>query len=189
MTFGTRTRRDVRGATVGYFFIRSFPSPPASLGYFDDGFGILPGAPTVVSNDPGGMNIAAGTAAASATACTGIDTAADAEYIELAATAPNLATALAHPCPVARNSVGYATALRIHDMAPMGAAGTRPTSIMSTSPHRRDESVRDSGTKSSGMDTAAHALATHRGFTFDRNATSAETFPTTSPLFTMRMAT
>ena len=103
-------------------------------------------------------------------ACTGIDTAADAGVPSNSPPPPRSATALAHPCPVARNSVGYATALRIHDMAPMGAAGTRPTSIMSTSPHRRDESVRDSGTKSSGMDTAAHALATHRGFTFDRNA-------------------
>ena len=58
---------------------------------------------------------------------------------------------------------------------------------MSTSPHRRDESVRDSRTKSSGMDTAAHASPPTAST--DRNATSAETFPTTSPLFTMRMAT
>lgn len=144
--------------------------------------------PGCVSREPFGANKAAGTAANKATACIGILTATGALYMLLAATAPDLATALAYPCPVALNSVGYATAFRIHDIAPIGAAGIRPNNIIPTKPHRVVFSVSLKGVNNSGIDISAHKPATHRGLTLDRNAASATKLPTTSPELTTKIA-
>ena len=73
-------------------------------------------------------------------------------------------------------------------MAPMGAAGTLPISIISTSPQRSRFSVSERGTKSSGRDTAAHPAATLRGLSLFRSANRAPPLPRMSPLFTMRIA-
>ena len=71
---------------------------------------------------------------------------------------------------MARNNVGYATDARIQLIAPIGAAGTRPISIMNINPVLDDRSASISGTQSSGTQTHAHACADppRVGFRFER---------------------
>ena len=89
---------------------------------------------------------------------------------------------------MARNNVGYATDARIQLIAPIGAAGIRPISIMNINPVLDDRSASISGTQSSGTQTHAHAAQTHRGLAFALSAASARPFPTMSPALTIMIA-